>query len=51
MPRRKKVCEGIIKLAEKAAKDPWELATGDAKKAAKEKLKGIVGKDIDAAYA
>ncbi len=46
----KKVCEGIIKLAEKAAKDPWELATGDAKKAAKEKLKGIVGKDIDAAY-
>ena len=46
----KKICQGIIKLAEKAAKDPWELATGDAKKAAKEKLKGIVGKDIDAAY-
>ena len=21
----KKVCEGIIKLAEKAAKEPWEL--------------------------
>ena len=46
----KKVCEGIIKLAEKAAKDPWELATSDAKTAAKAKLKTIVGKDIDAAY-
>ena len=46
----KKVCEGIIKLAEKAAKDPWELATSDAKDAAKKKLKTIVGKDIEAAY-
>ena len=46
----KKVCEGIIKLAEKAAKAPWELATGDAKTAAKAKLKTIVGKDIEAAY-
>jgi polyribonucleotide nucleotidyltransferase len=46
----KKVCEGIIKLAEKAAKDPWDLATSDAKDAAKKKLKTIVGKDIEAAY-
>jgi polyribonucleotide nucleotidyltransferase len=46
----KKVCEGIIKLAEKAAKDPWELATSDAKTAAKTKLKSVVGKDIEAAY-
>ena len=46
----KKVCEGIIKLAEKAAKDPWELATSDAKDAAKKKLKELFGKDIDAAY-
>uniref|UniRef100_UPI00286AC8F6 polyribonucleotide nucleotidyltransferase n=1 Tax=Sphingomonas sp. TaxID=28214 RepID=UPI00286AC8F6 len=46
----KKVCEGIIKLAQKAAKDPWELATGDAKTAAKAKLKTLVGKDIEAAY-
>src|SRR5205085_8910590 len=46
----KKVCEGIIKLAEKAAKDPWELATSDAKDAAKKKLKDLFGKDIAAAY-
>ena len=46
----KKICEGIIKLAQKAAKDPWELATSDAKTAAKAKLKTIIGKDIEAAY-
>ena len=45
-----KVCNAIIDLAEKAAKDPWELATSDAKTAAKAKLKTIVGKDIAAAY-
>jgi len=45
-----KVCNAIIQLAEKAAKDPWDLATSDAKTAAKAKLKGIVGKDIEAAY-
>jgi polyribonucleotide nucleotidyltransferase len=46
----KKVCNAIISLAEKAAKDPWELATSDAKTAAKEKLKKLIGKDIEAAY-
>jgi polyribonucleotide nucleotidyltransferase len=46
----KKVCEGIIQLAEKAAKDPWDLATNDAKTAAKAKLMTVVGKDIEAAY-
>jgi polyribonucleotide nucleotidyltransferase len=46
----KKVCEGIIKLAEKAAKDPWDLATSDAKDNAKKKLKALVGKDIESAY-
>ena len=46
----KKVCGAIIALAEKAAKDPWELATSDAKTAAKTKLKTLVGKDIEAAY-
>src|ERR1700755_1262335 len=46
----KKVCDAIISLAEKAAKDPWELATSDAKTAAKAKLKTLVGKDIEAAY-
>lgn len=45
-----KVCSAIISLAEKAAKDPWELATSDAKTAAKDKLKKLVGKDIEAAY-
>ena len=45
-----KVCAAIISLAEKAAKDPWELATSDAKTAAKDKLKKLVGKDIEAAY-
>jgi polyribonucleotide nucleotidyltransferase len=44
------VCKAIIPLAEKAAKDPWELATSDAKTAAKAKLKELVGKDIEAAY-
>src|SRR5689334_4546468 len=44
------VCKAIISLAEKAAKDPWELATSDAKTAAKAKLKTLVGKDIEAAY-
>ena len=44
------VCNAIISLAEKAAKDPWELATSDAKTAAKAKLKTLVGKDIEAAY-
>ena len=45
-----KVCNAIIDLAEKAAKDPWDLATSDAKTAAKAKLKTVVGKDIEAAY-
>ncbi len=44
------VCKAIISLAEKAAKDPWELATSEAKTAAKAKLKTLVGKDIEAAY-
>ena len=45
-----KVCDAIISLAEKAAKEPWDLATSDAKTAAKAKLKTVVGKDIEAAY-
>src|SRR6476660_3144768 len=44
------VCKAIINLAEQAAKEPWELATSDAKTAAKAKLKTLVGKDIEAAY-
>ncbi|MEO5611155.1 MAG: polyribonucleotide nucleotidyltransferase, partial [Sphingomicrobium sp.] len=46
----KKVCEAIISLAEKAAKDPWDLASTDGRAAVKSKLKDLIGKDIDAAY-
>jgi polyribonucleotide nucleotidyltransferase len=45
-----KVCKAIISLAEKAAKDPWELAQGDDKAAVKDKLKKLIGKDVEAAY-
>ncbi len=44
------VCKAIIALAEKAAKDPWELTQSDDKSAVKAKLKDLIGKDIDAAY-
>jgi len=47
----KKVCNAIISLAEKAAKEPWDLDTGTDKKAEiKAKLKELVGKEIEAAY-
>ncbi|MBC9033314.1 polyribonucleotide nucleotidyltransferase [Sphingomonas sp. JC676] len=40
----------IIDLAEKAAKDPWEMAEQADLTAAKDKLKKLIGKDIAAAY-
>ncbi|WP_375394836.1 polyribonucleotide nucleotidyltransferase [uncultured Sphingomonas sp.] len=40
----------IIDLAEKAAKDPWEMAEQADLSAAKAKLKTLIGKDIAAAY-
>ena len=43
------VIDAIIRLAEKAAKDPWDLAVTDDK-AMLAKLKKEIGKDIDAAY-
>ncbi len=46
----KKVCEGIIKLAEKAAKDPWDLDVLEDKVDTKAKLKAVIGKDLEAAY-
>jgi len=46
----RKVIGAIIDLAEQAAKDPWEIDTSDDTSAIKEKLKGIVGDDIAAAY-
>ena len=45
------VCKAIIGLAEKAAKEPWELATDSGLKAEiKAKLAKLIGKDIEAAY-
>jgi polyribonucleotide nucleotidyltransferase len=44
------VIEAIIKLAEQAAKEPWELAVNSEKAAIKAKLKGLIGKDVGAAY-
>ncbi|HNJ47135.1 MAG TPA: polyribonucleotide nucleotidyltransferase [Novosphingobium sp.] len=45
----KKVCNLIIDLAEKAAKDPWEVAVSD-NSAIKDQLKKLIGKDVAAAY-
>ncbi|HEY4070773.1 MAG TPA: polyribonucleotide nucleotidyltransferase [Sphingomicrobium sp.] len=44
------VVEAIIKLAEQAAKEPWELAVNSEKAAIKKRLKDLIGKDIEAAY-
>ena len=44
------VIAAIIKLAEQAAKEPWELATNAGKDEIKKKLKALIGKDVDAAY-
>jgi len=46
----RKVIDAIIRLAEKAAKDPWEMPAQADLGAAKKKLKDLVGKDIAAAY-
>ncbi len=44
------VIAAIIKLAEQAAKEPWELPAATDKAAIKKQLKALVGADIDAAY-
>ena len=45
------VRKAIISLAEKAAKEPWELVTDSGLKAEiKAKLAKLIGKDIEAAY-
>src|SRR5438874_1780262 len=44
------VIDAIIKLAEQAAKEPWELAPSADKAAIKAKLKELIGADIEAAY-
>ncbi|WP_374421087.1 polyribonucleotide nucleotidyltransferase [Novosphingobium arvoryzae] len=45
----KKVVDLIISLAEKAAKDPWDVAVSD-NTAIKDQLKKLIGDDIAAAY-
>jgi polyribonucleotide nucleotidyltransferase len=45
-----KVIQLIIKLAEKSAKDPWELPEAADTSAVKAKLKTLIGKDLEAAY-
>src|SRR5689334_17269233 len=44
------VVDAIIKLAEQAAKEPWELAASADKASIKKQLKDLIGADIDAAY-
>src|SRR5919205_1298695 len=44
------VIEAIIRLAEQAAKEPWELAPSADKSAIKAKLKDLIGMDVEAAY-
>jgi len=44
------VIDAIIRLAEAAAKEPWELPAQDDQAATVTKLKKLVGKDIEAAY-
>jgi polyribonucleotide nucleotidyltransferase len=44
------VIGAIIKLAEQAAKEPWELSATVNKAEIKKQLKAQIGKDIDAAY-
>jgi polyribonucleotide nucleotidyltransferase len=46
----RKVIEAIIALAEKAAKDPWEISQADDAAGVKAKLKDLIGADIAAAY-
>jgi polyribonucleotide nucleotidyltransferase len=45
----KKVIEAIIDLAEKAAKDPWDLQIAD-NSAMKAEIKKLIGADVAAAY-
>ncbi|HEX5258001.1 MAG TPA: polyribonucleotide nucleotidyltransferase, partial [Sphingomicrobium sp.] len=46
----RQVIEAIIKLAEQAAKEPWELSQSTDKAAIKKQLKDLIGKDVEAAY-
>ncbi len=46
----KKVIDAIIRLAEQAAREPWEIDRGDDDQAIKARLRELVGADIAAAY-
>lgn len=46
----KTIVDGIIDLAEKAAKDPWELAPVEDKSGAMATLRKLIGDDLAAAY-
>jgi polyribonucleotide nucleotidyltransferase len=46
----RKVINAIIDLAEKAAKDPWEVDLTDNTADIKKKLKALIGDDVAAAY-
>jgi len=46
----RKVIDAIIQLAEKAAKEPWEIDLSDNKADLKAEIKGLIGADIAAAY-
>ncbi len=45
-----KVVAAIIKLAEQAAKEPWQIDASADTSAMKEELRGLIGNDIAAAY-
>jgi polyribonucleotide nucleotidyltransferase len=44
------VIDAIIKLAEQAAKEPWELAEATDTKAIKQRLRDLIADDLAAAY-
>jgi polyribonucleotide nucleotidyltransferase len=46
----REVVKAIVKLAEQAAKEPWDMPAQADLGAAKDKLKKLIGKDIAAAY-
>ncbi|TKD51721.1 polyribonucleotide nucleotidyltransferase [Sphingomonas baiyangensis] len=46
----REVTGAIIKLAEQAAKEPWELKVQDDAVAVKQRLKAVIGDDLKAAY-
>jgi len=44
------VIQGIIRLAEQAARDPWELEEGPDMSPIKQRLRELIGQDLAAAY-